>query len=104
MTKDRICATATGLPEDGFKEKHEMYYGRNFPDDAADKIAQFKGLSRIGAAASDTVMCINLDESGYLSLFEVIHRLCDEIGPEIDTLQHKAKVGLYAGMGAGKAL
>ncbi|HCP81720.1 MAG TPA: hypothetical protein DIT67_09060 [Octadecabacter sp.] len=96
MIRKRICANGDGLPEEGCKRPHEMYYGRNFPDDAADKIGQIKGLSRIGAAASDSSLIINLDESGYQSLFEVIHRLCDEIWPEIDTLQHKAKVGVYA--------
>ena len=96
VTETVVDTTTTELPKIEGKNSYSMYDKRCFPENAADKIEQIRGLARIGAAASDSNMVIDLEDHGYLSLFEVINRLCDEIWREVDDLQLKAKVGTYA--------
>ncbi|MBK0326292.1 hypothetical protein I5535_03195 [Rhodobacteraceae bacterium F11138] len=98
MTKDRVCATDTGLPIARIPQYRSMYTSGRV-DDAFEKIVQIKALARVGRCAADSDMSVDLGAVGWEGMFEVIHRLCDEIYGELDDLHCRHRIGFYAKMG-----
>lgn len=48
------------------------------------RVARIKGLAKIGLAASDTMMNVDLHDCGYAELFEVICVISNELIDEIE--------------------
>jgi len=80
MTKVCTCGAKDSQPEPAVISMYRT--GR--VDDALDKLSQIKALARVAACASDTVLSVDLEKSGYGGVFELIHRLSDEAYMEVD--------------------
>lgn len=64
--------------------------------DSAEFIAyRLHGLCKVGAAASDTVLNIDLQKGGYTDLFETMAGLCDEL---IEAMNAETKEETSAGV------
>jgi hypothetical protein len=55
-----------------------------------EKAGQLRHLCRIGLAATDTNAVLDHMENSFEALFEVMHRLADEIENEVDRLDRTA--------------
>lgn len=54
-------------------------YENGAGNDAEGIAYRLHGLCRVGAAASDSLMNIDLSKGGYIDLFETMAGLCDQL-------------------------
>ena len=75
--------------------KHAVFNHADVPidktphDRVTTKLGHLLSLARIGVAASDTSLLIDLDEYGFGSLFEVMAEITNEIIDDVDSLQDR---------------
>ena len=64
-------------PNKSRNQPHDVIYGQNCrsPDDAISKVSRMIHLARIGLAATESNLAIDLNKAGYSGLFETIARL-----------------------------
>lgn len=94
MTNQRASATDDTCSETP-QPKTSMYQTRGTAN-TFDKILQIQSLARVSACATDTLLNIDLSQTGYLGVFEIINQLCEEVYLEIEELQHVTQTGIYA--------
>lgn len=66
---------------------HHQLYELPHPVYASSICNRIYGLSRIGVAATDSAMNLDLNKSGYFELFEVIAQLAFDLGDMIEELE-----------------
>ncbi|WP_373487871.1 hypothetical protein [Blastomonas sp.] len=62
------------------------------PDSAEYKAARITGLARVGIAATDSVLNINLDASGYRETLETIAIMADDLFHDLSARSYAASV------------
>lgn len=87
MRNNPFPGNTPGMPS---FDPHTRLYDTDVAFSIADRCAQIRHLAMIGLAANVSIYNVRGMEDARISLFEVIHRLSDELGDEIEKLEGRA--------------
>lgn len=77
----------------------DSIYERGGEDDAVSVAYRLHGLCKVGAAASDSCLHIDLHKGGWTDMFEAMAHLCDDL---IDKLEQERAERAKADVDAAK--